>query len=190
MEWLNLAARLACTEAEGPGRRAAIWVQGCNKRCRGCCNPAYLPLVERDFVSASSVLDWLIRAHDEHDLEGLTILGGEPMLQAQGLAVVARGAQAIGLSVMIFTGYTIDELDALQLPATDQLVSYTDILIDGPYDASEPDTARHWTGSRNQKFHYLTDRYSQKDEGVNEITRTIEVRLISDKTILINGWPR
>ena len=113
MHWLNLASRLPCTEAEGPGRRAVLWVQGCNKRCPGCCNPAYLQLAERELVSASSVLEWLENAHHAHDLEGVTFLGGEPMLQAQGLAVVAQGAQSMGLSVMIFSGYTKNELDKL-----------------------------------------------------------------------------
>ena len=119
MNWLNIASRICCTEAEGPGRRAALWVQGCDKRCRGCCNPGYLQLTERDFVSASSVLDWLEKAHHEYDLEGVTFLGGEPMLQAQGLSLVAQGAQSIGLSVMVFSGYTTSELDMLNLPGTD-----------------------------------------------------------------------
>ena len=131
-----MASRLPCTEAEGPGRRAALWVQGCNKRCRGCCNPAYLQLAERELVSASSVLDWLRNAHHAHDLEGVTFLGGEPMLQAQGLAFVAQGAQSLGLSVMVFSGYTKSELDVLRLPGADQLLRYTDVLVDGPFEAA------------------------------------------------------
>ena len=122
MHWLNLASRLPFTEAEGPGRRAALWVQGCNKRCHGCCNPGYLQLVERDLVSAESVLEWLENAHQTFDLEGVTFLGGEPMLQAQGLAFVAQGAQSLGLSVMVFSGYTLKELDELCLPGTDRLL--------------------------------------------------------------------
>ncbi len=39
MAYLNLASIRMCTESEGPGRRLAIWVQGCKKRCTGCCNP-------------------------------------------------------------------------------------------------------------------------------------------------------
>src|SRR4051812_10819834 len=40
---LRLAQVIACTEAEGPGRRFAVWVQGCPLRCPGCCNPEMLP---------------------------------------------------------------------------------------------------------------------------------------------------
>lgn len=106
-------------------------MQGCNKRCLGCCNPGYLQLVERDLVSAESVLEWLENAYQTYDLEGVTFLGGEPILQAQGLAVVAQGAQSLGLSVMVFSGYTLKELDELCLPGTDRLLRYTDVLVDG-----------------------------------------------------------
>ena len=189
MHWLNMASRLPCTEAEGPGRRAALWVQGCNKRCRGCCNPAYLQLVERELVSASSVLDWLGNAHHAHDLEGVTFLGGEPMLQAQGLAVVAQGAQSLGLSVMVFSGYTKNELDVLRLPGADQLLRYTDVLVDGPYEANLPEHSRRWAGSTNQQFHYLTARYDARIESDGEVERVLEVRLQTDGSAFINGWP-
>ena len=189
MYWLNLASRLPCTEAEGPGRRAALWVQGCNKRCRGCCNPAYLQLAERELVSASSVLDWLRNAHHAHDLEGVTFLGGEPMLQAQGLALVAQGAQSLGLSVMVFSGYTKSELDVLRLPGADQLLRYTDVLVDGPYDANLPEHSRRWVGSTNQQFHYLTARYDNRIEIDGEVERVLEVRLRTNGSMFINGWP-
>ena len=189
MHWLNLASRLSCTEAEGPGRRAALWVQGCNKRCRGCCNPAYLQLVERELVSASSVLDWLGNAHHAHDLEGVSFLGGEPMLQAQGLAVVAQGAQTLGLSVMVFSGYTKAELEVLQLPGSVQLLQYTDMLVDGPYDANLPEHSRSWVGSTNQQFHYLTGRYDARIERGVAVDRVVEVRLRSDGVVFVNGWP-
>ena len=189
MHWLNMASRLPCTEAEGPGRRAALWVQGCNKRCRGCCNPAYLQLVERELVSASSVLDWLRNAHHAHDLEGVTFLGGEPMLQAQGLAFVAQGAQSLGLSVMVFSGYTKSELDVLRLPGADQLLRYTDVLVDGPFEANLPEQSRRWVGSTNQQFNYLTERYDARIESGDRLDRVLEIRLKTDGTVFINGWP-
>ena len=189
MHWLNMASRLSCTEAEGPGRRAALWVQGCNKRCRGCCNPAYLQLAERELVSASSVLDWLRNAHHAHDLEGVTFLGGEPMLQAQGLAFVAQGAQSLGLSVMVFSGYTKSELDVLRLPGADQLLRYTDVLVDGPFEANLPEQSRRWVGSTNQQFNYLTERYDARIESGDRLDRVLEIRLKTDGTVFINGWP-
>lgn len=189
MRWLNLASRLPFTEVEGPGRRAALWLQGCNKRCRGCCNPAYLQFVERELVSAESVLDWLSNAHQAYDLEGVTFLGGEPMLQAAGLAFVAQGAQALGLSVMVFSGYTKAELNALQLPSVDQLLLYTDVLVDGPYEANQPDRSRLWVGSTNQQYHYLSSRYDSRIEKGDAVDRAVEVHLCSNGDVFVNGWP-
>ncbi|HEY8504811.1 MAG TPA: 4Fe-4S cluster-binding domain-containing protein, partial [Gemmataceae bacterium] len=40
---LSIAQTVACTEAEGPGKRFAVWFQGCPLRCPGCCNPEFLP---------------------------------------------------------------------------------------------------------------------------------------------------
>ena len=164
-------------------------MQGCNKRCRGCCNPAYLQLVERELVSAASVLEWLENEHHVHDLEGVTFLGGEPMLQAQGLAVVAQGAQSLGLSVMVVSGYTKAELEVLQLPGSVQLLQYTDVLVDGPYDGNLPEHSRRWAGSTNQQFHYLTARYDDRIEIDGEVERVVEVRLRTDGSMFINGWP-
>jgi anaerobic ribonucleoside-triphosphate reductase activating protein len=189
MRWLNLASRLPCTEAEGPGRRAAIWVQGCEKRCAGCCNPGYLRLVERDLTSAQSVLDWLESAHRAYELEGVTFLGGEPMLQAQGLAVVAQGAWEMGLSIMMFSGYTRSELEALRLPGCDELLSATDVLVDGLYDATLPESKRRWVGSTNQRFHYLTNRYDSRIETAGMVERMTEIRFRADGTMFVNGWP-
>ncbi|MDI9627955.1 MAG: 4Fe-4S cluster-binding domain-containing protein [Acidobacteriota bacterium] len=57
------------TEAEGPGRRAALWVQGCQFLCPGCCNPNFLRLAPRELVTAESLIKRLAIAASEHDLE-------------------------------------------------------------------------------------------------------------------------
>lgn len=189
MSWLNLASWIPCTEVEGPGKRAALWVQGCDKRCVGCCNPGYLKIVERDILSADAMIGRLLATHQEWDLEGVTFLGGEPFLQAQGLAVVAEAMSRAGLSVMTFTGYTMQELHELSLPGTQELLAWTDLLVDGPYDSSRPDRRRNWVGSTNQRFHYLTDRYSASIEGADEPEREIEWRIRDDGCLVVNGWP-
>lgn len=44
MHWLNISHIVEATEAEGPGLRFVIWVQGCLKRCKGCCNGELLKI--------------------------------------------------------------------------------------------------------------------------------------------------
>lgn len=177
------------TEAEGPGRRAALWVQGCQFLCPGCCNPNFLRLAPRELVTAESLIKRLAIAASEHDLEGLTMLGGEPMIQAKGLSSLAVGAQRLGLSVMVFTGYTLEELQADPLPGSEQLLAHTDVLVDGRYFAELPERHRAWVGSSNQRFHYLTDRYGPSIEYTDGGKQRVEVRLTGTGRVEVNGWP-
>lgn len=187
--WLNVAAWLPCTEAEGPGRRAALWVQGCDKRCPGCCNPGMLQFAKRELLPATEIVRRLSIARATFDIEGVTFLGGEPMLQARGLAQVALAARAMGLSVMVFTGYTLDELETAQPTGWQHLLQATDVLVDGPYLAQNPEMERRWIGSANQKVHYLSNRYEASIEQLPKEGRDVEVRIGTDGTVRINGWP-
>src|SRR5947199_1809503 len=103
---LRIAQTVACTEAEGPGRRFALWFQGCPLRCPGCCNPEMLPFAGGTSRSVDDVLAEVERARNEGGVEGITLLGGEPLAHAAGAAILARGVRALGLSVMVFSGYT------------------------------------------------------------------------------------
>jgi len=76
-----------------------------------------------------------------HQIEGITLLGGEPLAHAAA-AALARATHGLGLSVMVFTGYVLE--DALQLPdpAVTELLNETDVLVDGPYLHAQPETRR------------------------------------------------
>ena len=153
---LRVAARVACTEAEGPGRRAAVWVQGCSLRCPGCCNPELFPAQGGEALAIAALTDWLRAARDTHAIAGLSVLGGEPTDQLPAVAALCREARALGLGVLVFTGRTLDELRAL--PGADALLAHVDTLIDGRFDATRRDTSRRWIGSSNQRLVHLTAR--------------------------------
>jgi len=188
MAWINLASWVPCTEVEGPGKRAAIWVQGCNKRCVGCCNPYFLALEERELISAEALANKILDAAKKYDLEGVTFLGGEPLLQAQGLAEIASIVQAAGLSVMVFSGYSLDEIKHLNLVGTDDLLANTDVLVDGEYKSNMPDVDRQWSGSSNQSFSYLSGVYNKSIESLSDLERQVELR-VTHESISVNGWP-
>ncbi|AQP52207.1 4Fe-4S single cluster domain-containing protein [Tessaracoccus flavescens] len=189
MSWINLASWLSSTEAEGPGRRAALWVQGCQFLCPGCCNPSFLRIAPRDLVTAESLVERLSAAKAEHNIEGLTMLGGEPLLQAKGLSELAAGAQGLGLSVMVFTGYTLEELRSDPLPGSERLLDHTDVLVDGRFVAELPEQHRAWAGSSNQRFHYLTDRYESTIEQTDGASQRVEIRFSESGRVEVNGWP-
>ena len=111
------------------------------------------------------------------------------MLQAQGLAPAAQACQDSGLSVMIFTGYPLANLKQAGLPGVEALLAATDLVVDGPYQAEQPETKRNWAGSTNQQFHFLTDRYRPGIETDPAFRPSIEVRIRPDATFCLSGWP-
>jgi anaerobic ribonucleoside-triphosphate reductase activating protein len=183
---MPIAQVVPCTEAEGPGRRFAVWFQGCPLRCPGCCNPEFLPFRGGQTRTVREMADWMARTREETGVEGITLLGGEPFAHAVAGAALARAARELGLSVMVFSGYTLEQLRELSGPAVGELIALTDILVDGPYDRDQPDTERRWIGSRNQRIHFLTDRYHFDDRWRQR--NTLEIRLAGGE-ISVNGFP-
>lgn len=182
---LQIAQIVPCTEAEGPGKRFAIWFQGCPLRCPGCCNPEFLPFKGGQVKLLAEVGEAIEQAQ-EAGIEGITLLGGEPFAHAAGGAALARFARSRGLSVMVFSGYTLEELRQMPEPAVAELIELTDILVDGPYIREQPDAQRRWVGSTNQRIHFLTDRYSLDERWRQR--NTLEIRV--DRTgISVNGFP-
>ena len=159
---MQIAQVVPCTEAEGPGKRFAVWFQGCPLRCPGCCNPEFLPFKGGQTKSArrNGRLDCAERGKKAAS-KGSRFLGGEPFAHAAGRGRArASCPRHAGLSVMVFSGYTIEELRRAPEPEVAELIALTDILVDGPYVREQPDTERRWIGSTNQRIHFLTDRYS------------------------------
>ncbi len=175
------------TEAEGPGKRYAIWFQGCPLRCPGCCNPQFLAFKAGHERSVDDVIRELQTTHREQTLEGITLLGGEPFAHAIAANRIATAARELGLSVMAFTGFILEELHAKHDPQIESLIAKIDLLVDGPYQRELPDTTRRWIGSTNQRIHFLSGRYSANDAYWRE-SNTLEIRVDRDG-ISVNGFP-
>lgn len=186
---LNLAKWVDCTEVEGPGKRFALWTQGCLLRCSGCCNPQLLDIVPKSIIEPSEILTRIEDAKNTYGIEGVTFLGGEPMLQAQGLSVVAKGCQDIDLSVVVFTGYSLGDLKKNPMKGVSALLTQVDVLIDGEFIQAKVETQRNWAGSTNQQFHFLTNRYQSGIELDPQYSHGFELRLLNDGSGQVNGWP-
>jgi anaerobic ribonucleoside-triphosphate reductase activating protein len=182
---MRIAQIVPVTEAEGPGRRFAVWFQGCPLRCPGCCNPEFLPFKGGQTRTLAEVVAELDAVRGA--VEGITLLGGEPFAHTAGAAALAEAARQRGLTVMVFSGYTIEQVRGSTDPHAANLLARTDILVDGPYVREQPDTTRRWVGSTNQRIHCLTDRYSAEDPCWKQ-RNTLEIR-VDRGGVSVNGFP-
>lgn len=183
---LNLAHFVARTASEGPGFRAALWVQGCPIHCPGCINPHTWAFEDREWVAVDVLAARILATPD---IEGVTFVGGEPFSQAAPLAALAKQVRAGGLSVMTFTGYTYEQLKAAQNPDWEALLAETDLLADGPFIQARRTDRLPWLGSDNQRLIALTPRYAQQIRTVTpQQANGLEVRLSPDGQIFINGF--
>ncbi len=88
---------------------------------------------------------------DEYGIEGVTLIGGEPTLQAS-LNSLVRELRDIGLGIILFTGRDFEDLE-------DSLTSFLDLVIDGRFVMEERDHERNLIGSKNQRIIEVSDRY-------------------------------
>lgn len=182
---LQVAQLLPDTGAEGPGRRFAVWTQGCPLRCPGCCNPQMLPFGGGEAWPVPALTRRVLATAG---IEGLSLLGGEPFVQAAACASLARGVRRHGLSVVVFSGYTLAELRAVDAPpGAGELLATTDLLVDGRYDRRQPEQRQRWIGSRNQELCFLTGRY-RPDDPCFSASNTVELRL-ERGVLVVSGWP-
>jgi len=186
--FLSIAAWIDSTYALGPGKRFAFWLQGCPFSCPGCVAPSFLPIVPAHQLTIEHLLSLITQVNG---CEGLTISGGEPMLQAEALAALLKNIRAqLGLSIIIYSGYYLNELKhmASHRRAIAQILGMVDVLIDGRYEHSQNDS-KGLRGSTNQTIHFLTDRYTHLRNFFETKERAQEIHHLPDESKLMVGLP-
>lgn len=175
---LNIAHINLCTEAEGPYRRMAIWFQGCNILCEGCCNPELQEIKISHVMTVQDVVDIAVKSKTENGIEGVTFLGGEPTMQ-EGLVCLAQALAQVDLGTILFTGRKYENL-------SDGIKENMDLIVDGRYEAELFDDERNLVGSKNQQITCISDRYKTcLNWFMNTREKKIEINIGS--TLFING---
>jgi anaerobic ribonucleoside-triphosphate reductase activating protein len=136
---------------EGPGRRSVLQAAGCLHRCPGCFVPETHSIYGGVEMKISEIVELLLAPEGE-PRDGVTILGGEPFLQPDGLASLMRALKQRGQHITLYTGYTLEQLIARSEAAIRQTLELTDILIDGPFVKELSENAAEWVGSTNQRI--------------------------------------
>ncbi|MEW6156173.1 MAG: 4Fe-4S single cluster domain-containing protein [Verrucomicrobiota bacterium] len=150
---------MARSFANGPGRRAVIWTQGCSLGCHGCFNPETHSREGGQIADVAHLGQMVLELSDE--LEGLTISGGEPLQQMLPLLeLLELIRQQSRLSIILFSGFEFAEIQ--RFPKAAQLLGCLDVLIAGRYDQRRR-FAAGLRGSTNKTIHLLSPRYSAAD---------------------------
>jgi len=116
-------------------------------------------------------------------LEGVTILGGEPLQQAEATLELIKRVKALNLTVMLYTGYEQHEYTATMRECHD----LSDLVIGGRYIQELRNPELRWRGSTNQKIISPTGRYNPE-----EFEDWEEVEIIIDHDsgeITMTGYP-
>jgi len=155
---INIHSVIPVSRINGPGKRMVIFFQWCDKRCRGCFNPETHSFETVRLYPPEE----LFKEYFAEGIEGITVSGGEPFLQPEGLLRLLKTAkETYGLTTVVYTGFTYKELSGRQecLPC----LKFIDVLVDGRYEEAKKETTLLARGSTNQKFYFLGGRYTESD---------------------------
>lgn len=153
---MNYSALRTCDVANGPGVRVTLFVSGCRIHCKNCFNPE-----AQDFNHGEpftqEVQDKILKELKKPQIEGLSILGGEP-LEPENAEVLVDLCRAIrkkfgaDKSIWVWTGYNIEKFCGKTFSPQQQLLGLVDHLVDGPFIEEQKDISLTFRGSRNQRI--------------------------------------
>lgn len=138
---------------DGEGVRCSIYVSGCLFACPGCYNKA-IQNFNYGIPYTRELEEQILTDLGESYCQGLTLLGGEPMLNTPILLpLVKKMRQRYGDSkdIWMWSGYTFEEL-LEETPDKLELLSLSDVLVDGRYEQDQRDLTLRFRGSRNQRI--------------------------------------
>ena len=150
-----------CDIANGTGVRTVLFVSGCTHHCKGCFQPDTWDFdYGEEFTD--EVADKIVESLAPEYIEGLTLLGGEPMEevnQAGLLPLLKKIRDRYGdtKNIWCYTGYTfeddlLDPKGKAHFDTTDGILSIIDILVDGEFHLEEKDITLRFRGSKNQRI--------------------------------------
>ncbi len=148
--------------ANGPGIRTSVFVTGCPLKCPGCFNKEYQDeLNGKEWTKEQE--DLVIKYLKIEHVSGLSILGGEPLVQDENLLnLLKRAKKEVDKDIWLWTGFCYEQLNKKQL----EVLKYVDVLVDGPFIQEKKDLNLKYCGSTNQRVidlnkHSLRRRFDE-----------------------------
>ena len=170
---MNIAWILYPVKVLGPGDRLGIWVSGCRRRCQGCSNPELWERQPQYKIALPRLKKLIEGMAAKHTIDGFTISGGEPFEQSKELSELIVFLRAISDDILVYTGYSADELRENLSDDVKSILDSIAVLIDGEY-IEERNTDVMLRGSDNQTISILNPKYKEKyhkyiETGYNQI---------------------
>jgi len=166
--YLRLAGLIEESIVDGPGLRLVVFGQGCPHGCPGCHNPETHSFDGGTLFPMARILQIL---DNNPLLDGITLSGGEPFVQAAPFGQLAKAVKERGLQVMTYTGYTFEELLAAKEkePGWALLLEYSDLLVDGPFELAKRNLLLPFRGSENQRIINVPESLKQREAVLVEL---------------------
>ena len=157
---MNYSEIKDCDIANGTGARVSLFVSGCRHHCKGCFNEAAWDFAYGEPFTKKTENE-ILAALEPDFIDGLTLLGGEPMEpenQRALMPLLRRFREKFGdaKTLWIYTGCVLEtDLKAesrWRTEVTDEMLSLTDVLVDGPFLEAKKDISLQFRGSSNQRI--------------------------------------
>ncbi len=158
--------------ADGPGVRVSLFVSGCRHHCKGCFNEETWAFDFGNPYTKETEAE-ILKALDHNYIAGFTLLGGEPF-EPENQPVLVELLRTIKArypekNIWSYTGF-IYEKDLLEggrahTEVTDEMLSYIDTLVDGPFIEDLKDITLQFRGSSNQRLLGREERMALQQEG-------------------------
>lgn len=177
---ISLARMYYPVKVLGPGCRVGIWLNGCDRRCPGCVSPELQIYDKAKEVSVTEIMGMLGRI--DGVIDGFTISGGEPFFRPQALETLVRALADVNDDILIFTGYTIEELRSQGKREIDAVLHICAALVDGPY-VRELSDANGLRGSSNQSCRVF--KYREKYAGIEAAERKLQTVVYGGRILTI-----
>lgn len=144
---LRYADILEDSVVDGPGIRTVVFLQGCPRHCLGCHNPGTLDPEGGIAITPRALAKMILKALTKKHA-GLTLSGGDPMLQQGELVEVLDFVKKRlpDLNIWAYTGYLFEEVQDYPIMA------YLDVVVDGPFIEAEKALTLVYCGSGNQRL--------------------------------------
>lgn len=154
---IRIAGLVPESFVDGDGIRFAVFMQGCLRNCDGCQNPETHAL---DGGKIFDTADIIAKFRTNKLLNGITLTGGEPLLQIDAANELAVAAKNFGLNVWLYTGYTFEEIWSDTYST--RLLANVDVVVDGAFVESLRDLNLQFRGSSNQRIIDVKKSVAQK----------------------------